>query len=657
MRTKVTLVLLFLNVALFYCIFQFVVIDRPANRTAVVLPPGVAAADRLEIHPANTEPLVLEKRGDTWFLGAPYNWPADHNAIDRLLNELALLRHETSFEVAKLADTGQKLADYGLDPALCVLHIGIGEKQIELKIGATTQVQNRLYVLDPEGDRIHVVGRSIIEALQLGPDGLRDTALVDIPVFEARSLAVQLPAPNNLRVRFARNAQRWLLESPIQTRADKNAVELAISRLHDLKVARFLDTPVDAATTGLDNPALRVTVEGNQRRTILLLGNAVSTAPKPGVSVAESEFYARLEDRAALFTVRVSDSLLDSLRNAQTELRDRHLLDFDRAGVTAIMLRSPSRGEVILQRLETGTWQVLARQGGETAPAQPAEPATVNRLLDQLTQLAAESFQSDAPLPADLEQWGFTRPAREATLALATDTGVPASATTLQLGVTAEVQGQRRTYARLAESQFVYLVTPSIEDELPVAARHFRLRTLRDLPPGARITGLTLKRLADNTTVYARELANGQTWDAALAGDKPELQAAVQKLLPELRTLRAHDFVQDTFSADPSIEGKSQPWVFQLDVAIALSGAGEDTEQHVTSTLFLGERAGGSTQLVGSAEFNTIFHATQPMLDALFALTFGERDPGPPPAEPDTDEQTPVPAATPTPAEPATTAQ
>ncbi|HLP09857.1 MAG TPA: DUF4340 domain-containing protein [Opitutaceae bacterium] len=640
MRTKVTLVLLFLNVALFYCIFQFVVIDRPTDRSAVVLPPGVAAADRLEIRRTGAEPLVLEKRGDNWFLGAPYDWPADRNAVDRLLNELALLRHETSFEVANLADTGQKLADYGLEPAAAVLDIGIGQRRIELKIGATTQVQNRLYVLDPEGTRIHVVNRSLVDALQLGPDRLRNTALVDIPVFEARSLAVQLPAPSNLRVRLARSAQRWLLESPIQTRADKNAVELALSRLHELKVTRFIDTAKGLAT-GLDNPALRVTVEGNQRRVILLLGAPVSTEPKPGVSVAETELYARLEDRAAVFTVTLPDALLDSLRNAQTELRDRRLLEFERASVTALTLKSPSLPEITLQRLETGAWQVLSRQGAEPALPQPADPVQVNRLLEQLAQLRAVTFLSDAPFPADLEQWGFNRPAREVALTFAAEPASPSTTTTLQLGVTRDVDGQPLTHARLADAQFVYLVRAGIVDELPVVARHFRLRTLRDLPPGARITGLSLRRLADNSTVFTRELAAGQTWETTLAAEKPELQSAVQQLLTELRTLRARDFVRDTFSTTLEVDGQARPWVYQLDATIALSGAGEGNEQRVTSTLLLGERDGGASQLVGSAEFNTVFHATQPLLDALFALTFGPRDPGVPPADTDTPAPTP----------------
>ncbi len=646
MRTKVTLVLLFLNVALFYAIFQFVIIVPPTDRSAVVLPPGVAAADRLEIRQTGREPLVLEKRGDTWFLGAPYDWPADRNAVDRLLNELALLRHEASFEVANLADTGQKLSDYGLEPAACALEIGIGPRRLELKIGAATQVQNRLYVLDPEGARIHVVNRSLVDALQLGPDRLRNTDLVDIPVFEARSLAVQLPAPSNLRVRLARSAQRWLLESPIQTRADKNAVELALSRLHELKVARFLDGAAKNAATALDTPALRVTVEGNQRRVILLLGAPLTTEPRPAGAPAETELFARLEDRAAVFTVILPDALLDSLRNAQTELRDRRLLEFERASVTAVSLQSPGQAEVTLQRLETGAWQVLAGQGSEIALPQPADPGQVGRLLEHLAQLRAVTFLSDAPFPADLEQWGFNRPTREVSLTLAPDTAAPATTLTLQLGVTRGDDGQALTHARLTDAQFVYLVRGGIVDDLPVVARHYRLRTLRDLPPGARITGISLRRLADSSVVFARELANGQDWDSALAAETPEIQAAVHQLLAELRTLRARDFIRDVFTTTLEVDGQPRPWVYQLDATIALSGAGEGSGQQVTSTLLLGEREGGSSQLAGSAEFNTVFHATQPLLDALFALTFGPRDPGVPPAASEGAPPPPPPPAT-----------
>jgi hypothetical protein len=659
MRTKVTLVLLFLNVALVYFIFQFLIIPPPPAHTRKVLPRQIAALDRLEIRPAGVAtPLVLEKHGDNWFLGAPYDWPADRNAVERLVNELLLLENETSFDVAQLGNTGQKLSDYGLDPAAIVLHLGAGDRKFELKIGAATQVQNRLYVLDPDGTRIHVVGRSIVEALQLGPDQFRSTTIVDIPVFEARSLAVQFPAPGNLRIRLARTpqTQRWTFESPIQTRADKNAVELALNRIHELAVASFLDTPPAVGTTGLDNPAFRLTVEGTQRRAILLLGAPVSAEARPGITRAETEMYAKLEDRATVFTVNVSDDLLDDLRSAQTKLRERRLLDFDPARLTALSITAPGQPEVTLQRLETGAWQVLARQGTEAAQPQAADPAVVARLIEQLGQLRAVAFHSDAPFPVDLEQWGFNRAEREVVLNLTPEPPAQAASATLLLGVTTNAGGQPLTYARVADAQFVYQVRSAILDELPVVARHYRLRTLRDLPPGARITGVALRRLADGTTVFARDLAAGQTWETSLAAEKPELQSAVQQLLGELRTLRARDFVRDTFAATLEIDGQPQPWVYQLDVTIALSGAGE-AERTTTSTLLLGERQGGTSLLVGSAEFNTVFHATQPFLDSAFALTFGSRDPGPPPAQPengDSKPAAPAPATAPSPTPAAT---
>ena len=642
MRTKVTLVLLFLNVALFYAIFQFVIWpDKPVEHSRKVLPRQIAALDRLEIRRSDTATtLKLEKRGDTWFLGAPYDWPADRNVVDRLLNELLLLENETSFAVDKLADTGQKLADYGLDPAAVVLQLDVGSQVFELKIGVATRVQNRLYVLDPDGSRVHVVGRSIADALSLGPDELRDTSLVDIPVFEARSLAVQLPAPSNLRVRLARTGARWMLESPIQTRADKNAVELSLGRIRELRVAAFRDS-ADPRVTGLDNPSLRVTVEGNQRRAILLLGAPVTTETKPGVSRAETELYAKLEDRVGVFSVNVPDVLLESLRNAQSEMRDRRLLDFEPTRLTTITLTAPGQPEVSLQRLETGAWQVLSRQGTESTAPHPADPAIVARLVEQLGQLRATSFLSAAPFPADLEKWGFNRPEREVTLALVAEPPAPAGTVSLQLGVTEPEAAAPLTYARLADNQFVYRVRASVLDELPVVARHYRLRTLRELPPGARITGLVLKRLADNSTVFTRALAAGQTWETALADTPATEQTAVKQLLAELRSLRARDFVRDSFSAAPEIGGQPRPWAYQLDVSIALSGAGEG-EQLTVSTLMLGEREGGTSLLVGSAEFNTIFHATQPLLDSLFALTFGARDPGPPPpADPGPTAPTP----------------
>jgi len=117
MRSKVTLVLLFLNVALFFFIFYFERdwrIERASQEARRrVLGPEAANIRTLEV--SGTTPgssFSLERRGDAWFLTRPVEWPANLNAVSRILNELQFLEHEASFNTRDLEKNGQKLADY-----------------------------------------------------------------------------------------------------------------------------------------------------------------------------------------------------------------------------------------------------------------------------------------------------------------------------------------------------------------------------------------------------------------------------------------------------------------------------------------------------------------------------------------------------------------
>jgi hypothetical protein len=138
-----------------------------------------------------------------------------------------------------------------------------------------------------------------------------------------------------------------------------------------------------------------------------------------------------------------------------------------------------------------------------------------------------------------------------------------------------------------------------------------------------------------------------KNWDAVLATLPAHQRPPLAALLTELRTLRAKNFTADGFRPEQANTPEGErPWKYRLDVGLALvSGTG--ATQKSTSTLFLTERLGGTTLLAGSAEFyNGIqFEVTQPMLDALFALTYAEKhDPGPLVPTP-----TPAPAVKPAP--------
>jgi hypothetical protein len=667
MRSKITVVLLFLNVVLFYYIYRFERVALPDADGRHILGKEVSTIDSLTRTARNGETVKVERnpqpsdRSGGWTLTQPYVWPANPNAVNRIVNELRFLEYFTRFPVADLAKSGQTLADYGLDQPAVVLSFTSAGQSYTLKIGDSTRVGNRLYVLSPDGERINVVSRSLADSIGLPLSDLRAENVFSIPVFEVRSLNVQTAAPSNLKVRLRRDAAaRWSFETPILARAAKNSVEVTINALNSLTVVDFLEPrDTDLERAGLNSPAYRVTLEGNARRETLLLGNpakpAAPATPSPApaaaandaTAAAGTEFFAKIEDKAVVFTVKVPDKLLEVLRTAQETLRDPDILDFEAGTVTAVTLAVPGQPELTLQRLEGDAgWQAVVRIAGQAPVTTAADTALVNDLLKKLDLLSARRFVSDAPSAADVENYGFNRPEREITLNLTSGGGPRGnepSTVALQIGVSPDRPGV--AFARLTNAPFVYEILPDILADTPGTARHYRQRLLRELPAGTRITGIALTRVASGETVYAHRLAeNEKDWDAALAAEPEARRHAVSALLGALRTLRAARFTADTFTPDRAdTPDGPRPWTYRLDCNLAFPG-GNGGAPNTTSTLFLTDRLGGGTQLAGTAEFGgVVFAVGQDLLDALFALTYAEKnDPGVPAPEP-----APAPAPTP----------
>ncbi len=622
MRSKVTLVLLFLNVALFFFIFYFERdwrVER-ASQEARHRVLGVEAADIRSLAVTGTAPgssFSLEKRGDAWFLTKPVEWPANPVAVSHILNELQVLENVASFSTRDLDKNGQKLADYGLDQPKLTLAFSSGDegsagsgRTTVLRIGDTVKVGDHLYLLSSDGEKIHVVSRSLADSLSIPFDQLRSDVIFSIQAFEARSLNLQTASPSSVRVRLDKEGSRWLFRTPVNARAGKNATDLAINALDALRVSAFvLQNP--PATLPSAAPALRVTLEGNNRHETLFVGAAAEGADR---------YFAQLEDRSAVFTVAIPIELMNLLRNSADELRDRHILDFDATAVTSIALSALNQPEIALQRLESPAaghdtgWQILRRGGGAQA-SQPlaADTGAVQRLLGRLETLSALKFQSDAPTNADIEEWGFNRPEREIALTLG---GTPATQVTLQLGL--PTKRENVAYARIAGLPSVYAVEPDILKDTSASPLAWRERLLSSLPASAKITSLSLANAGDNSVVYAHKLADGETWDAALAAETAPRREAITAVLAQLRALRAASFVQDGFPDKVLAAGEMRPWKYRLDATVLLPGGAGQVN---TMTLWFAERSGGAEQLAGSKDFGAVFAIEQPLVDALFALT------------------------------------
>ncbi len=658
MRTKVTLVLVFLNLALFFFIFKFERnwrTERAAFDTRkLVLGPEAGDIRVLEIT-SGTDVIRLERRGENWFLIKPIEWPANPSAVLSLISELVHLEHEASFDVSELKNNNQSLADYGLDQPKLKIGFSSGEPGsaplTELSIGDPT-IGKMLYVLSPQHDRVHVVARNLAETLTLPLERLRSDAILSIPVFAARSISIRTAASSGVSVQLRREGQRWSFESPIRARASAPDTELTINQLNALRVKSFVLTPPAAPPSAA--PSLRVTLEGNNRFETLLIGGPVAPTPPDSTATlqtkADVEYYAQLQrpdsQYSVVFTVLVPTgprSLFELLRNAQEELRDHHVLDFDARAVTAITIAAPNQGgqpELTLQRLDavagaaTSTaplptaaasespgkeaWQIARFNTGTGSQTLPADRALVQRLIEKLGQLTVKrqrGFQSDAPQAAETENWGFNRPERKVTLTLG---GTPP--VTLEIGLDAKGDAYARS---LSEAPYVYAVDKDILVDTPPTALAWRDRVLRELPAAARITALKITDLAGNTTLV------DATFEAdGTAKTKLDHAKAVTELLSGLRTLRAQTFLRDSFPEKIAFAGEDRAWRYELAFTVALPG-GTGGEQSETRTLKLTERMGGSQLIAGSADLGVTFLVEQPFLDAFWEIANAPHDPGP----------------------------
>lgn len=662
MRTKVTLVLIFLNVALFFFIFKFERNWRTESasletRRRVLGPEAADIRSITIVNNANNATVSLDRQRDTWSLTKPLQWPANPHAASSIVEQLQLLEHLATFSVADAAKNKQSLADFGLEKPKLTIEFTSGDPAApgatqrpptRLQIGDTTPDGKRLYILSPDGQRVHVVNRSLVDSISLPIEQLRADTLLTVRVFEARSLSIQTAADPSrsgsagIRVRLVRDTgnQRWKFTAPHTASGGKTAVELAINLLNALQPKTFSPTP-PPATLPSSAPTLRLTLEGNNRQETLYFGEEVPLPPgKPNAAPAaprkEVELYAQLEGRAALFTVVVPVSLLETLRNAQETLREKRFLEFDPAAVVAVTLAAPvqpNQAPVTLQRLETTAgqtrdaepWQVVHRSDPAQAPQTlPADSGAIRRLLQRLSLLNADTFKSDAPSTSDLEEWGFNRPVREVTLTFAGNT----PPLVLRLGTDA---ARSVHYARVGTATepgaSIYTVTPDILEELPLAPSAWRNRTVGEpLPPAARIAALKLTDLGEN-----RVLAEHAFDPTGKPTTPPRDPQAVAAVLAALRHLRAKDFVPGGFADKIFAGGEDRAWRFQLDATILLPG-GAGQEQTRTFTLLLTERLGGSQQFAGSKELDLVFALEQPLVDALWSLAYGGRDPGPPAA-------------------------
>ena len=611
MRYKFTILLIIINLSLFSLIFY---VDKKAatigafeRAKRLVFPPGfVEDSDRLEIEGQKlTHNWVLLRKMEQWMLDSPINWPANIYAVTRMLNQLKFLEWETRFSVSEIKKTGRSLADYGLEEPKLTLSLSHSGKEKTLKIGESTEIGNRLYILSPEEEEIYVVTRELLQSISVDLQDLRNQNIFDIPLFEVRSISIQITNPSNLKVRLARNDKNWVFESPIQTEADSQRVMNTINRLTRLKVINFQGT--GPAQEILANPSFRITLEGNNRRQTVLVGEELTEN-------GQKSYQARMESNPTVFTLAAAP--IHNLRDVQESLRDKSFVDINPSELTSIEIVM-SNASVELQKLETGIWQVLQSNNTGDFSTWTADPQLLNEVISALHEMEAVQFISDAPSVADLEKYGFNNPQRQVILQTQ-------NKSTLLIG---DLDPKSRLlFAKMIDSPTIYKIKKDILHLLKTRALYYRLRVIEELPQGARVQRISLTDSVSGTVIFDKKIdPSSESWSKVLKEYPEKKKKAILALTDTMRKFEVKEYIRNTFSSRFKLGDKEFSWRYHLNTEIHLPGGNEDRIQN--RTFSFSERLGGTTQIGGSPDSYVIFTIKQNLIDSLFELTFDHTPP------------------------------
>jgi len=342
----------------------------------------------------------------------------------------------------------------------------------------------------------------------------------------------------DLQVHCVRKEDLWLLQYPIESRADGGRVEAILSHIESLPSMEVV-TPEERearrltiADYGLSRPRARLVIKTSVRRYEILIGRKAPVG---------DNIYVKLgtEDNV----VGTTSSLLDSIPQSLDELRDRTLLPGQAGRTVRIELRRADGGFIQLGRVGN-TWHM--QQPLEV----PAEGGRVESMLDRLFEAEvvkfvwdpspvsqSESVPASVDLQPDTPVQTFGLADDEAAVRVHVWLSGDRVGRELILGKAVE-DDENLVYAKLRDSDSVFAVPASLVRTFAVRVNEIRSRNVFTM--SASEVGYACFQEGDIKLVLARR---GGSW---LVTQPVQWQAddeLVKDLISKLCRLRVVEFV------------------------------------------------------------------------------------------------------------------
>jgi len=278
--------------------------------------------ERVEIRRFANEPVVLERKDESFRIVAPVDAASDRREVDLVLSNLATMAVVRSFA----RENDMDMTEFGLDtPTLEVRFVTNEGVEYGLRFGKDTLTPSNQYAERIGSDEVLVVAAHVSNNLDKSAWDVRDKAIFHLPE-DAEPERVSIVRGDET-IELANDGGVWKTVAPPRARVDRFAITGMVARF---RRAEMLDLAESADGTGLDRPRYRleVTFQGDTNRMALEIG-----------SKQNIDYYARVPSHDQVFVIE--GGLVHELQRELADLWSKKLLHHPTTETTVVRIVSP----------------------------------------------------------------------------------------------------------------------------------------------------------------------------------------------------------------------------------------------------------------------------------------------------------------------------
>jgi hypothetical protein len=342
------------------------------------------------------ETIAIESADGGWRITQPVTLPADTTEMNDLLEKLA-----TAQVKEFVAEAPKSLDRYGLArPVRVSVHTGKDKDRATrtLLVGRVDADKKGVYAMRDGESSVLLLPEEVGRLVPRTVAAIRNKQLVELDRDKITRVDVQGPRGP---VTLVREKDRWKITAPEVLPADQVEAGALLARLAELRAQGFLSDDASGIPRYLANPAVKVTLTGQDGTTTTVL-----LAPSSERRGGQPSAYAAVADKGPV--ILVDAKALTELGRSVAELRDHTLFaGLEPKDVKRVRLRVGSQ-TVVLERSGDADWAMLEPSKGS---------ARATRVEDILYSMRALKWQEiAAPAGQDAAKYGLDAPTMEVVL-------------------------------------------------------------------------------------------------------------------------------------------------------------------------------------------------------------------------------------------------